>query len=99
MFIDVVVNTSYKITQNWVIDLNDGIKHLAFCIIGLFCMVHYVDSITNMHFAITREGFYQAIKNVKAQCTTMCDVLVLELERMFPNHELMNVFGIFYLQY
>ncbi len=62
-------------------------------------MVHYVDSITNMHFAITQEGFDQAIKGVKVQCTTMCDVLVLELERMFPNHQLMNVFWIFYPQY
>ncbi len=34
MFIDVVVNTSCKITQDWIItNLNDGIKHLAFWII------------------------------------------------------------------
>jgi len=52
-----------------------------------------------MHFAITQEGFDQAIKGVKVQCTTMCDVLVLELESMFPNHQLMNVFWIFYPQY
>jgi hypothetical protein len=62
-------------------------------------MVHYVESLTSMHFVITREDFDQVIKNVKAQCTTMCDVLVLELECMFPNHELMNVFGMFYPQY
>jgi hypothetical protein len=27
-------NRSCKITQDWVIDLNDGIEHLTFCIIG-----------------------------------------------------------------
>jgi hypothetical protein len=27
-------NTSCKITQDWVIGLNDGIEHLTFCIIG-----------------------------------------------------------------
>jgi hypothetical protein len=30
MFSDVVVNTSCKIMQDWIIDLNDGIEHLSF---------------------------------------------------------------------
>jgi hypothetical protein len=47
-----VVNTSGRITQDWMTDVNDGIKHLASHIIGQFHMVHYVDSLTNIHFAI-----------------------------------------------
>jgi len=45
-----VANTSYKITQNWVTDLNDGIKHLAFYIIKQSRMVHYVESLIGIHF-------------------------------------------------
>jgi hypothetical protein len=33
---------------------------------------------------------------MKAHCTIACDLLVIELERRFPNHELMNALGIIY---
>ncbi len=95
-FIDVVANTSQRITQDWVINLNDGIEHVAFHIIGQFHMVHYVDSLTSIHFAIIWEGFDQAITFVKVQCTVICDLLVIELERRFLDHELMNALGIIY---
>ncbi len=67
-FTDVIANTSCRITQNWVIDLNDGTKHLAFHIIGQFQIVHCVDSLIRIHSAITWEGFDQIITSVKAQC-------------------------------
>jgi hypothetical protein len=40
-------------------------------------MVHYVDFVICMHFGVTREGFDQTIK---IQCTTTCDMLILESE-------------------
>ncbi len=33
-FVDVVANTTCKIAQDWAIDLNDGIEHLAYQIMG-----------------------------------------------------------------
>jgi hypothetical protein len=51
-FMDVVANTSYKITQDWVSNLNGGIKHLIFCIIGQSHMVCFVDYLINIHSII-----------------------------------------------
>jgi hypothetical protein len=43
-------------------------------------MVHNVDSLIGIHFAITWEGFDQAITFVKAQCIVAYDLLVTKLE-------------------
>jgi hypothetical protein len=96
-----VTNIFCRIIWDWVVNLNDGIKHLAFCIIGQFHTVHCVDYLIGIHFAISRNGFDQAITFVKAQCTNTikCDLLVTKLEQRFSDHELMNVFGIIYPQY
>jgi hypothetical protein len=64
----VVANTSCKIIQDWVNKLNDGTKHLTFCIIEQSHMVLYVDSIIGLHSTFTQEGFDQAIKTFKVQC-------------------------------
>jgi hypothetical protein len=82
-----------------VIDLNDGTKHLAFCIIGQSYMVHYVDSLIGIHFIVTHGGFDQIITYVKVHCTVAYDLLVTKLEQRFLNHELMNALGIIYPQY
>jgi hypothetical protein len=94
-----VANTSCRITQDWVINLNDGNEYLAFCIIGQSHMLHYIVNLTSEHSLVIWEGFDQAIKVVKVQYIITCDLLVLELERRFPNHKLMNVLGIIYPQY
>jgi len=67
MFIDVVVNTSCKITQDWIIiDLNDGIEHLAFWIIKQSHMVHSIDPLIGFHFLVSHNDFETTIINVKA---------------------------------
>jgi hypothetical protein len=58
-------------------------------------MIHYVNDIICMHFGVTWKGFNWAIKVVKAQCIVARDVLDLKLKQIFPNHELMNVLGLF----
>jgi hypothetical protein len=63
-----VANTTCKIIQDWLTNLNDGIEHLAFRIIGQSHMVHCVNSLTNIHFAVIYEGFDQVIKTIKVQC-------------------------------
>jgi hypothetical protein len=47
------------------IDVNDGTKHLVFHIIGQSHMVHFLNSLSGIHFIITWEGFDQAIKTIK----------------------------------
>jgi hypothetical protein len=79
-----------------VIDLNDGNEHLIFCIIEQSHMVHLIVILTGEHSLVIWESFDQA---VKVQCIATCELLVLELDQRFPNHELMNVLGIIYPQY
>jgi hypothetical protein len=47
------------------LDLNDGIEHLTFHIIGQSHMVHFVGSLIDNHHLVMLEGFDQAIKVVK----------------------------------
>jgi hypothetical protein len=82
--------------QEWVIDLNDGNEDLAFHIIEQSHMVHSIVVLIGKHFPVTHKGFDQNIIIVKSQCTTTCDLLILELEQRFSDHELMNVLGITY---
>jgi hypothetical protein len=49
---DVVVNTSHTIIQDWATNLNGGIKHLPFCIIGQSHMVCFVNYLVNIHSII-----------------------------------------------
>ncbi len=97
--INVVANTSCRINQDQVINLNDGIEHLSSHIMGQSHLIHYVNPLIGLHSRITRDGFEVVIKVVKAQCTTTFDLLVIELEQRFPNHELVNAFGVIYPQY
>jgi hypothetical protein len=65
MFIDVVVNTSCKIMQDWITNINDGIKHLFFGFIGQSHMVHSIDPLIRLHFLITHNDFETTIIVVK----------------------------------
>jgi hypothetical protein len=94
-----VANTSCRIIQEWVIHLNDGIQHLTFCIIGQFHMVHFVDSLINIHSIVSPKGFHQTIRTIKVPCIVAYDLVVFELEQRFLDHKLMNDLGIIYPQY
>jgi hypothetical protein len=59
-------------------------------------MVHYVDFLIGIHSTIIWEGFDQAITSMKVQCTIAHDLLVIELEWKFLDHELINALGIIY---
>jgi hypothetical protein len=94
-----VANTSCRIIQEWVTHLNDGIKHLTFCIIRQSRMVHFVDSLINIHFKVTPKGFHQTIRTIKVPCIVAYDLVVFKLEQRVLDHELMNDLGIIYPQY
>jgi hypothetical protein len=67
-FMDVVANTSSRIIENWVTKLMMAQGTCLLHIFGQFHFVHFVDSLSNIQFAITWECFHQVIKVVKAQC-------------------------------
>jgi hypothetical protein len=61
-------------------------------------MVHSIDLLTSVNFIITCDDFEVTNKVVKAQCIVVaCDLLVIELEHGFSNHELMNALWVIYL--
>ncbi len=78
-----VANTSCRIIQGWVTHLKDGIKHLTFYIIRQSHMVHFVDSLINIHSTVTPKGFHQTIRIIKVPCIVAYDLTVLELEQGF----------------
>ncbi len=90
-----VVNTSCRIIQEWVIHLNDGIKHLTFCIMGKFHMVHFVNSLINIHSTISPKGFHRTIRTIKVPCIVAYDLVVFKLEQRFLDHELIMILGLF----
>jgi hypothetical protein len=61
-------------------------------------MVHFVDPLMASNL-VTCEGFEVIILIVKAQCTIACDLLIMDLECRFLDHELMNILGVIYPQY
>jgi hypothetical protein len=91
-----VENISFRIIQEWMIHLNDGIKHLTFCMIRQSHMVHFVDSLISIYSTITQKSFHQTIN---IQCIVAYDLVVLELEQRFLDHELMDDLGIIYPRY
>jgi hypothetical protein len=94
-----VANTSCWIIREWVTHLNDGIKHLTFCIIGQSHMVHFVDSLISTHSTVIPKGFHQTIRSINVPYIVVYDLVVHELEQRFLDHELMNDLGIIYPQY
>lgn len=62
-------------------------------------MIHFVDSLTTIHFVITCDVFEVAMKAMKAQCIVACDLSITELEHRFLNHELMNSLRVIFPQY
>jgi hypothetical protein len=83
---------SYRISWDWVTNLNDDIMHLTFHIIRQPHIVHFVDFLTGVHFTITHDGFEAVIKIIKAQYIVAYAFMITELECRFLDHELMDPF-------
>ncbi len=62
-------------------------------------MIHFVDSLTSIHFVITHDVFEVVMQVIKAQCIVACDLSIIELEHRLLNHELMNSLRVIFPQY
>jgi hypothetical protein len=99
MFVDVVNNHSYTIIQGWVTDLNTGCESLAFRINGHTYVAHSLCPLIEKKEQVTRAGFDGILASIKGQCRDVADMLIAELGKRFPDHELMNALDIVFPQY
>jgi hypothetical protein len=65
MFVDVVSNHSYTITQDWVTDLNTGCESMAFQINGHTYVAHNFCPLTSKKEQVTRATFDDILASVK----------------------------------
>jgi hypothetical protein len=99
MFVDVVNNHSYTITQEWVTDLNIGYESLAFRIDGHTYAAHSFCPLTSKKEQVARAAFDDILSSIKGQCRDAAEMLIAELGKRFPDHKLMNALGIVFPQY
>jgi hypothetical protein len=68
-FCDIVDDHSFTITQEWVMDLNDGSESLSFTINGRSYPAHSLCLVTGKKKRIGRNGFEAVISSIKGQAT------------------------------
>jgi hypothetical protein len=99
LFTDIVEDHSYTLSQEWVTDLNDGAESLGFRIHGHTYNAHVVDSVIGERKPVSREGFAAVVTSVKGQCAAVAELLISQLDRRFPNCEIMEALEIVFPQY
>ena len=98
-YCDIVDDHSFTITQEWVTDLNDGSKSLAFTIHGRSYAAHSLCLVIRKKERVDRGGFEAIISNVKGHATLAAEMLISELSRRFPSCDLMDALGIIFSQF
>jgi hypothetical protein len=98
LFNDIVTDHSYTISQEWVVDLNDGSETLAFRIANHTYTAHQL-GLHGEHFPVSRDNFLAAVSSIKGQCSSAAELLIEELSRRFPDSEIMEALGIVFPQY
>jgi hypothetical protein len=99
LFIGVVEDHSYTISEKWVIDLNNGAESLEFQIHGHTYNSHVVDTIIGERKPISREEFAIVVMSVKDQCATIANLLISQLDMRFQNCEIMEALGVVFPKY
>jgi hypothetical protein len=94
LFSDVVADHSHIISQEWVTDLNNGAESLGFRIHGHTYPTHMIDYVTGLSKSVSREEFDATVSTVKGQCKAAAGLLISQLEKRFPNSEIMEALGI-----
>jgi hypothetical protein len=99
LFTDIVEDHSYALSQEWVKGLNNGAESLGFRIHGHTYNAHVVDTVTGERKPISREDFVAMVTSMKGQCAAAVELLISQLDRGFPNYEIMEALGIVFSQY
>ena len=96
-FSDVVEDHSYTISQEWVVDLNDEAESLSFHITNHTYAAHKLCVILEKKLSVSRSDFDDVVSLVKGQCRD-AEMLIAELDKRFPDSDLVNAFSIVFLQ-
>jgi hypothetical protein len=99
MFCDVLNDHSYTISQEWVTDLNTSNETLSFCVGGHTYLVHSLCFLTSKKLPISHSDFVNIVSSVKGQYHEAALLLRGELDRHFPNSDLMCALGVVFPQY
>jgi hypothetical protein len=81
------------------LDLNMGCESLAFRINGHIYVAHNFCLLIGKKEQVARTAFDDILASIKGQCHDVADMLIVELIKQFPDHELMNALDIIFLQY
>jgi hypothetical protein len=87
------------ITQDWAIDLNNGVKNLGFHMANHNCPIHIFNATIRVNLFGYKDVFLASIMQVKGQCFVAIDIFIIELQKQFLNFELMNDLNIEYPQF
>jgi hypothetical protein len=79
--------------------LNDGCKSLVFRIGNHSYSAHSLCPLTGKKLPVLRSDFDIVVTSMKGQCQDAAEVLIAELDRRFPDSELMNALSIVFPQY
>jgi hypothetical protein len=90
MFCDVVEDHFYTISQEWITDLNTCCEILAFRICGHTYLAHSLCLASCKKLFVSMADFEGVIASIKDRCQDACKVLIAELDKRFPDFELMN---------
>ncbi len=86
--------------MEWFFDLNYEEDYLAFFFASHKYLVYYnnYDGVGDLQ-PITKIAFNQTINKVKDECKGVAHGLVFELEKQFPEHEVMTILGVTHPQF
>ena len=77
-----------------VTNLNKGAKNLAFQIYGHTYLVHSLCPAFGKKVLVSRTNFNEVVASMKGQCRDAIEMLIGELDKRFPNSNLMNSLAI-----
>lgn len=72
---------------------------LSFCINGQSYLVHSLDPLTEKPLCVGKDDFQDLIISVKGQCFVATELLISQLDKQFPNCEIMEALGVTFLQF
>lgn len=60
---------------------------------------HMVDALTGQHVPVSRDDLHSVVTAVKGQCSAAAEMLISQLDRRFPNCDIMEALGVVFPQY
>lgn len=92
-FHDIVTDYSHVITHESLTDSN------RFCINGHTCLTHIVYPLTDQHVLVLREDLPLVVSAIKGQCTATTEMLSSQLDRWFPNCDILEALRMVFVEY